>query len=91
MTSLVEPWKVLQNGPLTAVDDHLSMSLSLDDLPDLPGAREAAADDAPAALSGQLLEWSEDAELRTIHFSCDDPIVVEFPPGEWQQPSEPLS
>lgn len=89
MTSLVEPWKVLPNGPLTAVDDHLSMSLSLDDLPDLPGARAAAAgDDTP--LAGPLLEWSEDAELRSIHPSCDDPIVIEYPTGEWQQPSEPL-
>ena len=90
MTSPVEHWKVLPNGPLTAVDDHLSMSLSLDDLPDLPGAREAAGDDAPAALPGELLEWSEDAELREIHFSTDDPIVIEYPIGEWQQPSEPL-
>jgi len=90
MTSLVQSWKVLPNGPLTAVDDRLSMSLSLDDLPDLPGAREAAMSDAPAPLPGELLEWSEDAELRDIHFSCDDPIVIEYPTGEWQQPSEPL-
>ena len=88
MSSLVEPWKVLPNGPLTAIDDHLSMSLSLDDLPDLPGAREAASGDAPAVLLGELLEWSEDAELRDIHLSCDDPIVIEYPSGEWQQPSE---
>ncbi|HEY8975741.1 MAG TPA: hypothetical protein VIN75_16090, partial [Burkholderiaceae bacterium] len=45
----------------------VSMSLSLDDLPDLPGAREAALDDAPDALPAQLLEWSEDFELRGIH------------------------
>lgn len=88
MTSPVESWKVLQNGPLTAVDDHLSMSLSLDDLPDLPGTR--VADDDTDTLPGQLLEWSEDAELRSIHFTCDDPIVIECPTGEWQQPSEPL-
>jgi len=30
----------------------------------------------------------EDAELRDIHLSCDDPIVIEYPSGEWQQPSE---
>jgi len=89
MTSLVEPWKVLPHGPLTAVDDHLSMSLSLDDLPDLPGAREATSD-ATAALPDQLLAWSEDAELRNIHFSCDEPIVIDDPSGEWQPPSEPL-
>jgi hypothetical protein len=90
MTSPVETWNVPTHGPLTAVDDHLSMSLSLDDLPDLPGARAAAMGDESAALPGQLLEWSEDAELRSIHFSCDDPIVIECPGGEWQQPSEPL-
>jgi len=92
MTSNVGSWKVLQNGPLTAVDDHLSMSLSLDDLPDLPGARAAAMDDDDdrAPLPVQLLEWSEDTELRGIHFSSEDPIVLEFPTGEWQQPSEPL-
>lgn len=90
MTSPVEHWKVLPNGPLAAVDDPLSMSLSLDDLPDLPGARLAPLDDDAAPLPGQLLEWSEDAELRSIHFSSDDPIVIEFPTGEWQQPSEPL-
>ena len=90
MTSTVEHWKVLPNGPRVAVDHPLS--LSLDDLPDLPGARLAAADDDDdtAALPGQLLEWSEDAELRSIHFSSDDPIVIELPTGEWQQPSEPL-
>jgi len=90
MTSPVESWKVLPNGPLTAVDDHLSMSLSLDDLPDLPGARAADADDDAGALPGPLLEWGEDAELRSIHPACDDPIVIEYPTGEWQQPSEPL-
>jgi hypothetical protein len=89
MTSPVETWNAPASGPLTAVDDHLSMSLSLDDLPDLPGARAAAAGEPPA-LPRQLLEWSEDAELRDIHFSCDDPIVIECPHGEWQQPSEPL-
>ncbi|MFL6625085.1 MAG: hypothetical protein ACJ8IK_00905 [Burkholderiaceae bacterium] len=91
MTSPVEHWKVLQNGPLAAVDDALSMSLSLDDLPDLPGARLAAADDDGDDLPGQLLEWSEDAELRSIRFSSDDPIVIEFPAAESQPPSEPLS
>jgi len=90
MTLPVDPWKVLPNGPLAAAADALSMSLSLDDLPDLPGARRAAADDDDAALPAQLLEWSEDAELRSIHFSSDDPIVIELPTGEWQQPSEPL-
>jgi hypothetical protein len=91
MSSLVEPWKVLPNGPLTAIEDPLSMSLSLDDLPDLPGAREAAGGDGPAALPAELLEWSEDAELRDIHCACDDAIVIEYPIGEWQQPSEFLS
>jgi len=90
MTSLVESWKVLPNGPLTAVDDHLSMSLSLEDLPDLPGAREASLADAADPLPAQLIEWSEDFELRGIHPRADDPIVIEFPTGEWQQPSEPL-
>jgi hypothetical protein len=88
MTSLVEPWKVLPNGPQTAVGDPLSMSLSLDDLPDLPGAREATGGDATTP--DPLLAWSEDAELRDIHFSCDDPLVIDYPPGEWQQPSELL-
>lgn len=90
MSSPVQPWNALSNGPLTAVDDQLSMSLSLDDLPDLPGARAAAMSDDVDTLPGPLLEWSEDAELREIHFSCDDPIVIEYPAGEWQQPSEPL-
>lgn len=90
MTSPVEHWKALPNGPLTAVDDHLSMSLSLDDLPDLPGARAAATDEDEDddALPGQLLEWSEDSELRSIHFLSEDPIVIEFPAAE--QPSELL-
>ena len=90
MTMPAQPWKTLQNGPLTTVDDHLSMSLSLDDLPDLPGARRQDSDDDTDTVPGHLLEWSEDAELRNIHFSCDDPIVIECPQGEWQQPSEPL-
>jgi len=90
MSSTAPSWKPLPNGPLTAVDDHLSMSLSLDDLPDLPGAREAVGAPERDTLPGHLLEWSEDAELRSIHFSSDDPIVIEYPIGEWQQPSEPL-
>jgi len=90
MSSHAQSWKLLPNGPLTAVDDHLSMSLSLDDLPDLPGAREIVDAPEPDALPGHLLEWSEDAELRSIHFPSDDPIVIEYPTGEWQQPSEPL-
>jgi hypothetical protein len=91
MTSPAQPWNALPDGPLTALDDHLSMSLSLDDLPDLPGARAAIMGDEPDPLPGHLLAWSEDAELRSIHFSCDDPIVIELPHGEWQSPSEPLS
>jgi len=51
MSAPAESWKVLPNGPLTAVDDGLSTSLSLDELPDLPV---------------RLLEWSEDDELRSI-------------------------
>ena len=95
MTSPVESWKVLHDGPLTTIDDHLSMSLSLDELPDLPGARAAATGGELDTLPGQLLAWSEDDELRSIHFTSDDPIVIEYPHGEcphgeWQQPSEPL-
>jgi hypothetical protein len=80
----------LPHGPLTAVDDRLSISLSLSDLPDLPGAREAASgDDSP--LVEQLLSLSELSDLRPprLLLEDDDPVVIELP-GEWQQPSEPL-
>ena len=89
MSSPLESWKVLPHGPLTAVDDHLSMSLSLDDLPDLPGTRERLLADEPNPLAEQLVIWSELSDLRVAPLLLDDPVVVELP-GEWQQPSEPL-
>jgi hypothetical protein len=89
MSLPLESWKVLPNGPLTAVDDHLSQSLSLDDLPDLPGTRERLLADALNPLADQLVMWSELSDLRVAPLLLDDPIVVELP-GEWQQPSEPL-
>ena len=89
MSLPLEPWKVLPHGPLTAVDDHLSQSLSLDDLPDLPGTRERLLADALNPLADQLVMWSEMSDLRVAPLLLDDPIVVELP-GEWQQPSEPL-
>jgi len=91
MTTSLETWKVLPHAPLAAVDD-LSLSLSLDDLPDLPGSREPLMlADEPHPLAEQLLAWSEAADLRRVRVSPPgaDPIVDELY-GEWQQPSEPL-
>ena len=89
MSLPLESWSVLPHGPLTAIDDRLSLSLSLDDLPDLPGTREALLADDSNALADQLLMLSELSDLRVTPLLLDDPTVVELP-GEWQQPSEPL-
>jgi hypothetical protein len=89
MSLSLESWKVLPHGPLTAIDDRLSQSLSLDDLPDLPGTRETLLADEPNLLADQLVILSELSDLRATPLLLDDPIVVELP-GEWQQPSEPL-
>jgi hypothetical protein len=89
MSMPLESWKVLPHGPLTAIDDRLSQSLSLADLPDLPGAREALLADEPDLLADQLVMLSELSALRASPLLLDDPIVEELP-GEWPRPSEPL-
>lgn len=89
MSPPLESWKAQPHGPLTAVDDHLSQSLSLDDLPDLPGSHEPLLAEEPNPLADELLVWSELSDLRGTSLLLDDPVVVELH-GEWQQPSEPL-
>ena len=89
MLTPIESRKTLPYGGPTGLEARLSMSLSLDDLPDRPGARNPLPAEIRDLVAGPLLDWSEDCEPQDAEPLLDDTPLIELT-GEWQPSSEPL-
>jgi hypothetical protein len=90
MFTPIESRKTLPYGGPTCIDDRLGISLSLDDLPDRPGARHPLPPEIRDLIADPLLEWSEVGEPLNAESLLDDDVPVVELTGEWEPTSDPL-
>jgi hypothetical protein len=93
MFTPIDPSKALPYDRATGLEARLSMSLSLDDLPDLPGARNPLPPEIRDLIAEPLLDWSgvfEPSEpVPLLEPVLDDSDLADLT-GEWHPSSEPL-
>jgi len=89
MNTPVESRKTLSCGGLAGIEARLPMSLSLDDLPDRPGARDPLPPEIRDLVAEPLLDWSDIGEPFDAEPLLDDAAIAD-PTGEWNPSPEPL-